>query len=113
MSRPWIVLKFGGTSVASAESWSTVAKRARDLLPEQRVWIVASAVAGVTDLLETAIDDALGGRAGEALSRLEERHRELRVEVFKEGFQCFFAPVFDLGVSQVIGDFREPLDHSR
>jgi len=81
MPRPWTVLKFGGTSVASAESWTTIAQRARDLLPEQRVWIVASALAGVTDLLETAIDDALDGREGDALSRLQERHRDLAAEI--------------------------------
>jgi len=81
MSRPWIVLKFGGTSVASAASWSTIADRARALLPGHRVWIVASALAGVTDLLETAIAEALDATEGDAVARLRERHRELAVEI--------------------------------
>jgi diaminopimelate decarboxylase/aspartate kinase len=81
MSRPWVVLKFGGTSVSSAGSWATVADRARDLLPERRVWIVASALEGVTNLLETAIDDALDGNAGDARFGLRERHRDLAAEI--------------------------------
>lgn len=65
----WVVLKFGGTSVASPERWEQIAKLARDRLPTHRVWIVISAVAGVTNLLERAIEEAL--REGRA-----PRHRE-------------------------------------
>jgi len=81
MSRPWTVLKFGGTSVASAECWSAIADRARALLPEHRVWIVASALAGVTDLIEEAIDEALGGKPDGALPRLRDRHLALAAEI--------------------------------
>jgi diaminopimelate decarboxylase/aspartate kinase len=81
MSRPWTVLKFGGTSVASAECWSAIAGRARALLPQHRVWIVASAVAGVTDLIEQAIAEALDGKPEGALVRLRERHLALASEI--------------------------------
>ncbi|MCB9462171.1 MAG: aspartate kinase [Candidatus Eisenbacteria bacterium] len=60
MTKPWIVLKFGGTSVATGERWSVIAKRARELLPEHRVWIVASALSQVSNRLESAMREALG-----------------------------------------------------
>ena len=31
---PWVVLKFGGTSVSSAESWATIAEILRNRLAE-------------------------------------------------------------------------------
>ncbi len=81
MSRPWIVLKFGGTSVATADCWAAIAARVGDLLGEHRVWIVASAVSGVTDLLEEVIDEAIGGRSEGAVARVRERHRTLADEI--------------------------------
>ena len=44
VGRPWIVLKFGGTSVATPEKWALIARRTRELRPAHRIWIVASAV---------------------------------------------------------------------
>ena len=55
-----IVLKFGGTSVADAERLRQVAAIVRDRVA-QRPIVVVSALAGVTDLLEAAIADALRG----------------------------------------------------
>ncbi len=57
MSRSFVVLKYGGTSVADASCWAAVAARVRALLPEHRVLVVASAASGVTNLLERAIDE--------------------------------------------------------
>jgi len=59
--RPWVVLKFGGTSVASAERWTQIAQRIRDLLPQYRVWIVASALSQVSNHLETVLNGAQSG----------------------------------------------------
>src|SRR5262245_37424284 len=77
MSRPWIVLKFGGTSVATFPRWERIAARVRDLLPEYRVWIVVSALAKVTDLLREATWEALAGSPPHALDEVLRRHREL------------------------------------
>jgi bifunctional diaminopimelate decarboxylase / aspartate kinase len=56
----WVVLKFGGTSVASLTRWEVIARRAEELLSQGlRVWIVVSAVTQVTNALERAIRDAL------------------------------------------------------
>jgi len=49
----WIVLKFGGTSVASKRQWDTIGSLAESRREEGfRVLLVCSAVAGVTDLLD-------------------------------------------------------------
>jgi diaminopimelate decarboxylase/aspartate kinase len=74
---PWIVLKFGGTSVATPSRWERIAERARALLPEHRVWVVVSALAKVTDLLRQATDEALAGHPPHALDEVLKRHADL------------------------------------
>ena len=56
-SSPWIVLKFGGTSVASAERWAQIAERVRARQASHRVWVVVSALAGTSNALERAVAD--------------------------------------------------------
>jgi diaminopimelate decarboxylase/aspartate kinase len=52
VSEKWIVLKFGGTSVAGRKQWDTIASIARARRAEDyRVLLVCSAVAGVTNQL--------------------------------------------------------------
>ncbi|MEM9556182.1 MAG: aspartate kinase [Acidobacteriota bacterium] len=55
------VLKFGGTSLADARSIDAAARRILDATAESRVLAVASALAGVTDELARAADDAAAG----------------------------------------------------
>jgi len=54
-------MKFGGTSIASAERLRAVARLVRDALAEERVLVVASAMGGVTDLLLAGIEAAETG----------------------------------------------------
>jgi len=52
VSEKWIVLKFGGTSVAGRKQWDTIASIAQARQAEGfRVLLVCSAIAGVTDQL--------------------------------------------------------------
>jgi len=81
VQKPWIVLKFGGTSVAHAERWDRVAERARELGDRYRVWIVVSALAGVSDDLAQAIQDAADGRRSGAARRIRQRHETLADEL--------------------------------
>jgi len=74
---PWTVLKFGGTSVSTAATWGQIARRTRELLPAHRVWLVASALSGVSDRLEQALEDAGAGREGEGLAWIRARHDAL------------------------------------
>ena len=59
MSQSWLVLKFGGTSVAGEPQWSGIAKLARSRMDSgYRVVLVCSAVAGVTNALQRLADSA-------------------------------------------------------
>ncbi len=50
---PWVVLKFGGTSVSSRDSWQTIARLVRARLEMGlRPVIVHSALQGVSNALE-------------------------------------------------------------
>ncbi len=76
--RPWAVMKFGGSSVASAECWGTICAQAQAHLDAGRnVLVVVSALAGVTNLLSAVADglDAAGRKA--AAADLAARHDAL------------------------------------
>jgi len=85
------VLKFGGTSVGSAERMRGVAEIVAGQAQEGPLLVVVSAVGGVTDaLLKGAEQAAAGGSVVPALSRFHSVHREilalLRAELEPEGF---------------------------
>lgn len=76
--RPIVVIKFGGSSVATAKGWATIADRARALRAEhRRVVIVASALKGVTDALTRAVDEARHGRGEDVLAAIRAQHEAL------------------------------------
>ncbi len=61
--RPWVVLKFGGTSVSSLERWRTIAATVRERLAAgRRLVIVCSALSQVSNRLEELLAAASGGR---------------------------------------------------
>ena len=82
MAEKWIVLKFGGTSVAGRPQWETIAALAKVRRSEGfRVLLVCSAVAGVTDRLNKL---AYKPDSAELLEELLDTHcklgRELEVD---------------------------------
>ena len=78
---PWIVLKFGGTSVATAERWRTILELAAARRAEgARVLLVVSALSGVTDALKALCACAPGQRAV-AVQALHEKHRALATQM--------------------------------
>ena len=69
---PWIVLKFGGTSVSSVSNWKNVATVVRARLGEGlRPVVVHSALSGITDRLEQLLDKALAGGWEQVLTQTE------------------------------------------
>lgn len=78
---PWVVLKFGGTSVSQRHRWDTIGQLAGKRAEEcgGRVLVVVSALSGVTNEL-TAI---AGGAddAGARVDALVERHRAFAREL--------------------------------
>jgi len=84
-----IVMKFGGTSVASAERIRGVAERVRERLGRAPL-VVVSALAGITDLLFRGARLALARDAGAEEVRLAilHRHHALIQELFPAGPVC-------------------------
>ncbi len=75
---PWVVLKFGGTSVSSASNWKNIANIVKARLAEglQPV-VVHSAVSKITDSLEQLLAKALSSGWESALDAIISRHRDL------------------------------------
>ena len=70
-------MKFGGTSVAGADRLRAVAGQVHAAAGLERVLVVVSAMAGVTDLLIAAIGAAEAGGDAGAAERFEALHREV------------------------------------
>lgn len=82
MSSRWVVLKFGGTSVASAARWRTIADITRARMAEGlRPLVVCSALAGVSDALEALLRQALRGDGDEGIDALRSRHEAMAAEL--------------------------------
>jgi bifunctional diaminopimelate decarboxylase / aspartate kinase len=77
-SQPWVVLKFGGTSVSSAGNWHNICRVIQERIAEGfKPVIVHSALSGITDRLETLLTAALSGAHSSVLGQIESRHRDL------------------------------------
>ncbi len=80
---PWVVIKFGGSSVATRARWEAIQRIATaHRQAGRRVLIVVSALAGVTDLLKR-IAEARRDEAAcrDARERIVAQHRALRAEL--------------------------------
>ncbi|HEX7323994.1 MAG TPA: bifunctional aspartate kinase/diaminopimelate decarboxylase, partial [Rhodanobacteraceae bacterium] len=74
---PWVVLKFGGTSVATLERWKTILQLAANRRTAgARVLIVVSALSGVTDALK-ALGRCVADERPQRVADLHARHRTL------------------------------------
>ena len=74
----WVVMKFGGTSVATAEKWATIAGLLRQRLADGlRPVVVHSALAGISNALANVLDLAMSGDPDPILAAIREQHYEL------------------------------------
>ncbi len=77
-TKPWVVLKFGGTSVSSAPNWHNIAAVVRERLGAGlNPVVVHSALSGITDRLEALLTAAQGGAHAAVLGGIDRVHREL------------------------------------
>jgi diaminopimelate decarboxylase/aspartate kinase len=75
---PWVVLKFGGTSVSSAESWQTIANLVRNRLDQGiKPVVVHSALQGVSNGLDNALQLAITADPAEQLETIRQQHYAL------------------------------------
>lgn len=80
--QPWVVVKFGGTSVSTLARWQTIA----DVIAARRaeglaVVVVCSALSGVSNLLDALLPAALEGRHAPLLQTLRQRHDALAADM--------------------------------
>ncbi|MDH5619034.1 MAG: hypothetical protein OEZ11_10365, partial [Gammaproteobacteria bacterium] len=66
---PWVVMKFGGTSVSTVQNWETIARLVRTRLEAGlRPVIVHSALGGVSNALEQTLAAAVAGSPADILA---------------------------------------------
>ena len=74
----FVVMKFGGTSVSSAENWSTIAVLIRNRLEAGlRPIVVHSAIGKATNALEEILDAAVSGDPAPLIEALRDEHVRL------------------------------------
>ncbi|QNP41126.1 bifunctional aspartate kinase/diaminopimelate decarboxylase [Lysobacter solisilvae (ex Woo and Kim 2020)] len=82
---PWVVLKFGGTSVSRRNRWDTIGRLASKRMAEDgvRVLVVVSALSGVTNELQAIANAPIEARDDIAgrIAALVERHRAFCAEL--------------------------------
>jgi len=82
MKTRFVILKFGGTSVASRARWQAIADVTADRVREGfRPVVVCSALAGVSDALERLPEAARNGTHEPLVGSIEGRHLELAAEL--------------------------------
>ncbi len=75
---PWVVMKFGGTSVSSLGNWETIASLVKARLDDGlRPVIVHSALGGVSNALEEVLEAAVSGHPGDRLEAIRRQHYDL------------------------------------
>jgi bifunctional diaminopimelate decarboxylase / aspartate kinase len=83
-SSDWVVLKFGGTSVSRRHRWDTIGKLMQKRAGEEnsRVLVVVSALSGVTNTLQSIIDQhADMSFVQDTVQGLIQKHRDFCIEL--------------------------------
>ena len=100
-----IVMKFGGTSVGNAERFRQCAAIVGEAAKHDRIVVVVSAMAGVTDLIFKTIEAArnVDAAATQAhLEKFESVHRQLIANLFEQQRQA----TANAYVSEVVAQLR-------
>ncbi|TQV72978.1 aspartate kinase [Aliikangiella marina] len=75
MKKQWVILKFGGSSVAKPSHWETIANAVQQVLDDgDRPLIVLSALKNVSNELERLLHEALESKFERSLNALKIRH---------------------------------------
>ncbi len=100
---PFVVMKFGGSSVSSADSWKTIAELVRQRIAEgMKPVLVHSALTGVSNALQALPQVALQSGADEQVAAIRRQHHKLARELGLDPMLCemHFDELQDL-VSQI------------
>lgn len=81
-SHPWVVVKFGGTSVANADCWSRINQVVKKHLNDgRRPLIVCSAPSGVSNLLESLLQQAIHQKPTTLFEELQSKYFALQQQL--------------------------------
>ena len=84
--RPWIVCKFGGTSVSTRERWETIADIVRTHRGDGfRPFLVCSALSGISDRLDALLDASATGTPSDVLQGIRNRHLDVATALDLDG----------------------------
>jgi bifunctional diaminopimelate decarboxylase / aspartate kinase len=98
---PWVVMKFGGTSVSAADDWRTIAALLRNRIAEcLRPVVVHSALQGVSNALN-ALSGATGRGRKSALAAIRAQHDRLAADLELDG-RRLLDPYFE-ELAQLVG----------
>lgn len=79
---PWIVMKFGGTSVATLPRWQNIRELAASRRAEgARVLVVVSALSGITDALKQLCAERDADKRSAAARAIAQRHQDLLADM--------------------------------
>jgi len=101
---PFVVMKFGGTSVATAENWQAIASLLRTRIADGlRPVVVHSALAGISNQLHALPDIAIETGGAEEIASIRQRHDALASDLGVDAGLC--KPHFDT-LQQLIDGVR-------
>jgi diaminopimelate decarboxylase/aspartate kinase len=101
----WVVMKFGGSSVAGVDDWKTIAGLVKNRLSSGlNPLLVHSAVAGMSNALEALLQEAIAGDPGESLQRIKQAHLDLGADLGIDA-EAILRDVFD-DLERLIGGIR-------
>jgi aspartokinase/homoserine dehydrogenase 1 len=90
-----LIQKYGGTSLADIKGFVAAADIISNAASSEKVVVVLSAMAGVTDLLESSIKTAIeGGDFGAVLESIKEREQGILQKMQTSGWACPLATGF-------------------
>ncbi len=112
---PWVVLKFGGTSVSTSNNWRNIVAVIRErIAADLQPVIVHSALSGITDRLEALLVAAMSGQHAALLADIEAKHRDLAKSLAVspgEQFEGFLAEL--KRIADALAENRELSDRVR
>ncbi len=89
-SSSWVVMKFGGSSVSTAENWKTIARLLQQRLDQGlQPLVVHSALKGVSTALEAVLTSAVNGDPSNALDDIRGQHYDLAEALGLDGPSMF------------------------
>ncbi|MDA1064792.1 MAG: aspartate kinase, partial [Proteobacteria bacterium] len=102
---PWVVLKFGGTSVSTVDNWRTIAGLLRNRLDAGlKPVVVHSALKSVSNRLDAILRLAVDGDPAEQLAAIRDQHEELAAALGLDSAALVGESLLELG--QLIAGIR-------